>query len=125
VADEMRESSQGVSEGREDVDTIAHSLEHIRSAVSEAATRAEEIFHGTDTQFRDFEAMVARMDEVARAAARNAGSIDGVVATCEQQVVSTRALVGASSTLAGLASELRGGLRRFNTGAVAAAERES
>jgi len=125
VADEMRESSQGVSEGREDVDTIAHSLEHIRSAVGEAASRAEEIFHGTDTQFRDFEAMVARMDEVAKAAARNAGSIDGVVGTCEQQVVSTRALVAASSTLAGLALDLRGGLRRFNTGAGATGEGET
>jgi methyl-accepting chemotaxis protein len=124
VADEMRESSQGVSEGREDVDTIAHSLEHIRSAVSEAATRAEEIFHGTDTQFRDFETMVARMDEVAKAAARNAGSIDGVVATCEQQVVSTRELVAASTTLDGLARELRGGLRRFNTGGAALPEEE-
>jgi hypothetical protein len=68
--------------------------------------------------------MVARMDEVAKAAARNAGSIDGVVSTCEQQVVSTRALVAASATLAGHAAELRGGLRRFNTGAVAAAEGE-
>jgi methyl-accepting chemotaxis protein len=124
VADEMRESSQGVSEGREDVDTIAHSLEHIRSAVSEAATRAEEIFHGTDTQFRDFEAMVARMDEVAKAAARNAGSIDGVETTCEQQVGSTRELVAASTMLAGLARELRGGLRRFNTGGAATAEAE-
>jgi methyl-accepting chemotaxis protein len=116
VADEMRESSQGVSEGREDVDTIAHSLEHIRSAVSEAATRAEEIFHGTDTQFRDFETMVARMDEVAKVAARNAASIDGVVSTSERQVISARELVAASTTLAGLARDLRGGLRRFNTG---------
>ena len=124
VADEMRESSQGVSEGREDVDTIAHSLEHIRSAVSEAATRAEEIFHGTDTQFRDFEAMVARMDEVAKAAARNSGSIDGVVSTCEQQVVSTRDLVAASTTLAGLARELRGGLSRFKTGGAVSVEAE-
>jgi methyl-accepting chemotaxis protein len=123
VADEMRESSQGVSEGREDVDTIAHSLEHIRSAVGEAASRAEEIFHGTDTQFRDFETMVARMDEVAKMAARNAGSIEGVVSTCEQQVTATREMVGASSTLADLALELRGGLRRFNTG-IAAAEAE-
>jgi methyl-accepting chemotaxis protein len=122
VADEMRVSSQGVSEGREDVDTIAHSLEHIRSAVGEAATRAEEIFHGTDTQFRDFEAMVARMDEVAKAAARNASSIDDVVSTCEQQVGSTRELVAASTTLDGLARELRGGLRRFNTGGAAPAE---
>jgi hypothetical protein len=84
--------------------------------VGEAATRAEEIFHGADTQFRDFEAMVARMDEVAKAAARNSSSIAGVVGTCEQQVIATRDLVAASTTLAGLALELRGGLRRFNTG---------
>jgi methyl-accepting chemotaxis protein len=30
VADEMRESSLGIREGHEDIDTIAHSLEHIR-----------------------------------------------------------------------------------------------
>jgi hypothetical protein len=90
--------------------------------VSEAATRAEEIFHGTDTQFRDFEAMVARMDEVAKAAARNSGSIDGVVSTCEQQVVSTRDRVGAAATLAGLAREQRGGRRRTSTGGAASSE---
>jgi len=46
VADEMRSSSVVIGEGRDDVDTIATSLEHIRAAVSEAAARAEEIFHG-------------------------------------------------------------------------------
>ena len=51
-------------------------------------------------------------------------SIDGVVSTCKQQVVSTRELVGATTTLAGLARELRGGLRRFNTGGAPVAEAE-
>jgi methyl-accepting chemotaxis protein len=122
VADEMRESSQGVSEGRDDVDTIAHSLDHIRSAVSEAATRAEEIFHGTDTQSRDFDTMVSRMDEVSKQASRNAGAIDGVVSTCAQQVGSMREMVAASAMLADLALQLRAGLRRFDTGAAAGTE---
>ena len=40
VADEMRKSSVVIGEGRDDVDTIASSLTHIRAAVGEAATRA-------------------------------------------------------------------------------------
>ena len=48
----MRESSQVIGEGREDVDTIAASLEQIRTAVGEAARRAEEIFEGADRQSR-------------------------------------------------------------------------
>ena len=39
VADEMRQSGQVISEGREDVNTIAASLEQIRVAVGEAAGR--------------------------------------------------------------------------------------
>ena len=41
--------------------------------------RAEEIFHGTDSQTQDVERMVASMDEVANVAERNAVAIDGVV----------------------------------------------
>jgi methyl-accepting chemotaxis protein len=116
VADEMRESSLGVREGREDVDTIAHSLEHIRSAVSEAAARAEEIFHGTDTQTRDIERMVAAMDEVARAAEGNAAAVVGAVATNQRQLSAMSEMVGASGTVAELASALQEVLRRFETG---------
>ena len=66
VADGMRESGQVIGEGREDVNTIAHSLEQIRSAVGEAATRAEEIFQEADSQARDAERMVKSMDEVSQ-----------------------------------------------------------
>ena len=49
VADEMRQSSQVIGEGREDVNTIASALGQISTAVSEAAQRSEEIFHGADS----------------------------------------------------------------------------
>ncbi len=116
VADEMRESSLGVREGREDVDTIAHSLEHIRSAVGEAATRAEEIFQGTDLQTQDIERMVGAMDEVARVAERNAVAIDGVAGTSQQQLTSMSEMVSGATTLTDLAEELQGVLRRLETG---------
>lgn len=116
VADEMRESSLGVREGREDVDTIAHSLEHIRSAVGEAATRAEEIFQGTDLQTQDIERMVAAMDEVAKVAESNAVVIDGVAGTSQSHQSSMSEMVSASTTLTDLAEKLQGVLGRLETG---------
>ena len=116
VADEMRESSLGVREGREDVDTIAHSLEHIRSAVGEAARRAEEIFEGADTQSMDVQRMVEAMDEIGRAASGNAQAIEGLAATTRAQVDSMTGVVDASQSLDGLADELHRLLRRFETG---------
>jgi methyl-accepting chemotaxis protein len=125
VADEIRESSLGVSEGREDVDTIAHSLEAIRSAVSEAAVRAEEIFHGADSHTRDIERMVSSMDEIAKVSARNADSIDGVVSTSQGQVASMTEVVASSQSLSDLAESLRGVLRGFHTGGESGAEEAS
>jgi methyl-accepting chemotaxis protein len=116
VADEIRESSVGVGEGREDVDTIAHSLEAIRSAVSEAAVRAEEIFHGADSHSRDIERMVESMDEIASVGGRNADSIEGVVATSQEQVATMDEVVASSRSLTELSESLRGVLHGFHTG---------
>jgi methyl-accepting chemotaxis protein len=116
VADDMRESSLGVREGREDVDTMAVSLEHIRSAVGEAASRAEEIFHGSDSHTRDLDRMVEAMDEIAKGAEQSAVAIDGVALTSQQQLESMREMVAASTSLSELAEQLRGVLRRFETG---------
>ena len=121
VADEMRESSLGIREGHEDIDTIAHSLADIRSAVGEAASRAEEIFHGADSQTQDVERMVGSMDEVARVAERNSTDIDGVVGTSERQVETMAEVVRATDTVTELAVQLQGILGRFET---AAAETE-
>jgi methyl-accepting chemotaxis protein len=112
----MRESSMVVGEGREDVDTVAASLEQIRSAVGEAARRAEEIFEGADTQAMDVQRMVESMEEISRVASRNADAVDGVAATSHGQVDSMNRMVSSSQSLTGLAEELREVLRRFDTG---------
>jgi len=116
VAEEMRESSLVVGEGREDVDTIAASLEQIRQAVSEAAIRAEEIFEGADAQTTDVQRMVGSMDEIGRVAARNADSIEGVTQTARGQVASVGQMVASSQSLSGLAEDVQGMLRRLKSG---------
>jgi methyl-accepting chemotaxis protein len=113
VADEMRLSSSLISEGREDVDMIASSLEQIRGAVSEAAGRAEEIFHGADTHTREVERMVGSMDEVANVGARRATTIDRVVETSRLQVSSTGEVIELSDTLKTLSSDLSSLLADF------------
>ncbi|MCH7709495.1 MAG: hypothetical protein IH884_13475, partial [Myxococcales bacterium] len=125
VADEMRESSLGMREGREDVDTIAHTLENIRQAVGEASNRAEEIFHGADSQTQGVERMVSAMDEVAKGAESNSISIDGVVATSQRQLISMSEMVSSSTTLTELAEQLQEILRRFETGSSIAEEPQS
>jgi methyl-accepting chemotaxis protein len=115
VADEMRESSTMLAEGREDVETITKSLEQIRSAVGEAATRSEEIFHGADTHTRGVERMVTSMDEIAKVAEGNAAAIEGVATTSQKQVASMTEVVASSKSLTELAERLRGALRHFET----------
>jgi methyl-accepting chemotaxis protein len=116
VADEMRESSQVVNEGRDDVNTIVLSLEQIRSAVGEAANRAEEIFEEADAQSRHAERMVGAMDEIGRVGAGNASNIDEVAGTAREQLAAMAEMVRRVDSLAELSGELRDVLSRFQTG---------
>jgi len=115
VADEMRESSQVINEGREDLNTIATSLEHIRAAVGEAADRSEEIFNEADRQTDDTRRMVSSLDEIYRVAEGNAKAIEAVAETTREQVGAMEELVASAQALTALADELRGVLRRFRT----------
>jgi len=116
VADEMRMSGQVINEGREDVNTIASSLEHIASAVGEASERAEGIFLKADTQTRDASRMVSSMDEIARVAAGNAKATQEVVETTGEQLEAMGELVNSTRGVTDLSEELRGVLQRFQTG---------
>lgn len=107
VAEKMRESSVVVGQGREDVDTIAASLEQIHSAVGEAARRTEEIFEGGDTQTRDVQRMVGSMDEIGRVAVRNAEDIETVLASSREQAASAERILESAHQLAKRAEEVR------------------
>lgn len=115
VADEMRQSSVVIGEGRDDVNTIAHSLEQIQSAVQEAASRAEEIFQEADAQARDAERMVGAMDEIARVAVANGTAIRDVSDAAQVQLGAMVETASSAQALTELAEEMRGVLRRFCT----------
>jgi len=115
VADEMRQSGQVISEGREDVNTIAHSLEQIRGAVGEAATRAEEIFLEADNQARDAERMVDSMAQISEATRANAEAVDEVSATSDRQRAAMAELVESNEALTAHSRELREVAHRFQT----------
>ena len=116
VADGMRESGQVIGEGREDVNTIAHSLEQIRSAVGEAATRAEEIFQEADSQARDAAGMVKSMDEVGQTSRATTAWMQQVTETSLQQMASMTGMVASANAMTKLSEELRELTRRFRTG---------
>ncbi len=116
VADGMRESGQVIGEGREDVNTIAHSLEQIRSAVGEAAARAEEIFQEADGQTRDAERMVKSMDEVGQTSRATTASMQQVTETSRVQMLSMAEMVASADAMTKLSEELRELTRRFRTG---------
>ncbi len=124
VAEEMRDSGRVINEGRDDVNTIASSLDQIRGAVSEASGRAEEIFHQADKQTRDAERMVSAMDDVAGVAAGNAKAMDEVSNTTRDQLEAMGELVSSTQNLTTLADDLRGVLRRFRTDGTTEAARE-
>jgi len=115
VADEMRQSSQVIGEGREDVNTIAASLSQISAAVSEAATRSEEIFHGADSQTMSAERMVAAMSDIAKMATGNPDAISDVSRTAETQLAAVTIIAEGSRALAALAEDLRVVARSFQT----------
>lgn len=122
VADEMRQSGQVIGEGREDVNTIAVSLEQIRAAVSEAATRAEEIFMEADAQARDAERMVESVTEIARVGGEHAAAVEEASGIAGAQHADTAAMVESSRQLAELSESLDGVLRAFRDGPMRAAD---
>jgi methyl-accepting chemotaxis protein len=121
----MRQSGQVITEGREDVNTIAHSLEQIRGAVGEAATRAEEIFQEADNQARDAERMVDSMTQIAEATRANAVAVDEVAESSQRQRTGMAEVVESTNSLTDHASELRAVANRFKTGSEAKSEEEA
>jgi len=115
VADEMRLSSSVISEGRDDLDMIAASLEGIRSTVKDAQVRAEGIFRGADAHTVEVERMVRSMDEISEADTHKAAAIDRVVETSRLQSVSTAEVIESSGSLTKLSEELAQVLSHFRT----------
>jgi methyl-accepting chemotaxis protein len=116
VADEMRHSGQVIAEGRDDVNTIAHSLGQIQAAVGEASSRAEEIFEQADVQTQGAERMVAAISEVAEVASAHVTSVDLVAGAAERQIEAMAEIAESSRELAAVARELADATQRARQG---------
>jgi methyl-accepting chemotaxis protein len=116
VADEMRQSSQVIGEGREDINTIAGALAQISMAVSEAATRSEEIFHGADSHSLNAQSMVEAIEEIAKVAGDNGRSVAGLDDTMRRQMETLARILVAAESVSRLVRELDGSLAFFRTG---------
>lgn len=116
VADEMRQSSQVIAEGREDINTIAGALAQISMAVSEAATRSEEIFHGADSHSLNAQSMVEAIEEIAKVAGGNGQSVAALDGTMRRQVETLASILASAEEVTRLARELDGALNYFRTG---------
>jgi len=116
VADQMRESGQVIAEGRDDVNTIAHSLGQIQAAVGEASSRAEEIFEQADVQAQGAERMVGAISEVAQVASAHIASVDLVAGAAERQIEAMAEIAGVSGELSVVARELADATQRVRQG---------
>jgi len=116
VADEMRESSVVIEEGHEDVNTIAGALAQISMAVSESATRSEEIFHGADSHSLNAESMVTAIEEVAKVARGNGQSVADLNETMRGQLRTLSEIFDSAGEVSRLAIELEASLTFFQTG---------
>ncbi len=117
VADEMRQSSVVIGEGREDVNTIAGALAQISMAVSEAATRSEEIFHGADGHSLNAQSMVSAIEEIAKVASGNGRGMAEFNETIRGQLRTVDEIYRSAETVSRLADELESALTFFQTGA--------
>jgi len=116
VADEMRESGQVITEHRDDVNTIATSLEQIRASVGEAAARAEEIFQEADEQARGAERMVQAMAEVSKVARDGTAAVEEMAGTSRRQMEAMGEMVASTEALTELSTRLRNLTGHFRTG---------
>jgi methyl-accepting chemotaxis protein len=117
VADEMRQSSQVIGEGREDVNLIAGALAQISMAVSEAATRSEEIFLGADSHSLNAQSMVSAIEEIAKVASGNNHSVSEFNDTMRGQQQTLVEIFDSARVVNDLAGELEASLTIFQTGA--------
>jgi len=86
-------------------------------AVSESATRSEEIFHGADSHSLNAESMVTAIEEIAKVASGNGRSIAELNDTMHGQLRTLGDIFDSSGAVSRLAGELEASLTFFQTGA--------
>jgi methyl-accepting chemotaxis protein len=113
VVASMRESTQGINEGRQDLATINQSLQGIMQMIRNAASKVKDISDLSQVQAEGARDMVAAMDEIARVTHENASSTEEVSAATEEQTASMQEMTNAARELSQLSDELKALISRF------------
>lgn len=113
VVASMRESTQGINEGREDLATINQSLQGIMQMIQNAASKVKDISDLSQVQAEGARDMVRAMDEIAKVTHENASSTEEVSAATQEQTASMEEMTSAAHELSQLSEELKALISRF------------
>lgn len=117
VVESMRESTQGLNEGREDLMTINRSLEGIMTMIQNAANKVKDISDLSQVQAEGARDMVRAMDEIAKVTHENASGTEEVSAATQEQAASMEEMASSAQELNQLSDELKALISRFKISA--------
>ncbi|MEE8409259.1 MAG: methyl-accepting chemotaxis protein, partial [Myxococcota bacterium] len=112
----MRESTEELAEGREDMNSIIRSLENITGTALKGADVVSQISHITREQLEGAQEMVKAIENISELAVSNARNTEGVTAAITKQSASMQAMASSAVELTNLSHELQAVVTRFQLG---------
>jgi len=113
VVSSMMETSQDISEGREDIGTINQSLIEIVDMINDSAAKVKNIAELSQVQAEGARNLVQSIDEIAKVAHDNASATEEVSAATEEQAASMQEMSSSAQELYRLSDELKTVVSRF------------
>ena len=112
----MRESTEELAEGREDMNSIIRSLENITITALKGAEAVSQISRITREQLEGAQEMVKAIDNISKVAVSNAATTDQVSSAIAKQSASMQAMASSAVELTNLSHELQAVVTRFTPG---------
>jgi len=109
----MRESTQELADGREDMNSIVHSLENITVTASKGVNVVSQISRITSEQLKGARDMVEAIENISEVAESNASTTEQVSSAIDKQSASMQAMTSSSVDLSNLSRELEAVVTRF------------
>ncbi len=113
VVSSMMETSQDISEGREDIGTINQSLLEIVDMINDSAAKVKNIAELSQVQAEGARNLVQSIDEIAKVAHDNASATEEVSAATEEQAASMQEMSSSAQELYRLSDELKTVVSKF------------
>ncbi|MBN1961321.1 MAG: methyl-accepting chemotaxis protein [Deltaproteobacteria bacterium] len=110
----MRESTQELADGREDMNSIVHSLDDIAVTAMKGVNVVVQISRITSEQLKGAREMVEAIENISNVAENNAVTTLEVSSAIEKQSASMQAMASSAVDLTNLSRELEAVITRFN-----------